>query len=47
MENQPAEFRMKVHLFGAVSSSGCANFVLKRTADDFEVWQRTNRIRDG
>ena len=36
MENQPAEFRMKVHLFGAVSSPGCANFALKRTADDFE-----------
>ena len=27
---------MKVHLFGAVSSPGCANFALKRTADDFE-----------
>ena len=37
MENQPTEFRMKVHLFGAVSSPGCANFALKRTADDFEV----------
>ena len=36
LENQPAEFRMKVHLFGAVSSPGCANFALKRTADDFE-----------
>ena len=36
MENQRAEFRMKVHLFGAVSSPGCANFTLKRTADDFE-----------
>ena len=37
MENQLTEFRMKVHLFGAVSSPGCANFALKRTADDFEV----------
>ena len=36
LENQPAEFRMKVHLFGAVSSPGCVNFALKRTADDFE-----------
>ena len=37
MENQPTESRMKVHLFGAVSSPGCANFALKRTAYDFEV----------
>ena len=27
---------MTVHLFGATSSPGCANFTLKRTADDFE-----------
>ena len=27
---------MTVHLFGATSSPGCANFALKRTADDFE-----------
>ena len=27
---------MKVHLFGAVSSPGCANFGLKRAADDGE-----------
>lgn len=30
------EYRMTVHLFGATSSPGCANFTLKRTADDFE-----------
>ncbi|XP_067027926.1 uncharacterized protein [Acropora muricata] len=36
MEKEPMEFRMKVHLFGAVSSPGCANFALKRTANDFE-----------
>lgn len=30
------EYRMTVHLFWAVSSSGCTNFVLKTTADDFE-----------
>ena len=35
--NQPlAEYRMTVHLFGAVSSPSCANFALKRTADDNE-----------
>lgn len=32
--NQP--YRMTVHLFGAVSSPSCANFALKRTADDNE-----------
>ena len=30
------EYRMKVHLFGASSSPGCANFGLKRAADDDE-----------
>ena len=35
-DSQPTEFRMRVHLFCAVSSPGCANFALIRTADDFE-----------
>ncbi|KAI2647225.1 Arginine--tRNA ligase [Labeo rohita] len=30
------EFRMTVHLFGAVSSPSCANFALRKTADDNE-----------
>jgi hypothetical protein len=30
------EYRMTVHLFGAGSSPGCANFGLKRIADDHE-----------
>nr|XP_057933833.1 uncharacterized protein LOC131132323 [Doryrhamphus excisus] len=30
----PVEHRMKVHLFGAVSSPSCANYALRRTADD-------------
>ncbi|XP_063964979.1 uncharacterized protein LOC135156433 [Lytechinus pictus] len=30
----PNEFRMKVHLFGAASSRGCANFGLRQTASD-------------
>lgn len=35
--SQPLEeFRMTVHLFGAVSSPSCANFVLRKTADDNE-----------
>jgi hypothetical protein len=31
---EPQEFRMLVHLFGATSSPSCANFALRRTADD-------------
>jgi hypothetical protein len=30
------EYRMTVHLFGAASSPSCANFALKRTADEAE-----------
>jgi hypothetical protein len=30
---EPKEFRMTVHLFGATSSPGCANFALKAAAD--------------
>ena len=32
----PVEYRMTVHLFGAGSSPGCANFALKRIASDHE-----------
>ncbi|XP_064116610.1 uncharacterized protein LOC135222453 [Macrobrachium nipponense] len=32
---EPTEFRMAVHLFGACSSPSIANFVLKQTASDF------------
>ncbi len=33
--NQPLkEYRMVVHLFGATSSSSCASYALKRTAED-------------
>ena len=35
-EKPVIEYRMKVHLFGAASSPGCANFGLKRAADDGE-----------
>ncbi len=34
LDNDPLEFRMTVHLFGAVSSPGCCNFALKQAADD-------------
>ena len=30
LENSPTEYRMTVHLFGAVSSPACANFALKK-----------------
>ncbi|XP_027881704.1 uncharacterized protein LOC114149792 [Xiphophorus couchianus] len=32
LESEPKEFQMKVHLFGAASSPGCANFGLKYLA---------------
>ena len=32
LKSRPSEFRMKVHLFGAASSPGCANFGLKYLA---------------
>ena len=32
----PVEYRMTVHLFGATSSPGCANFALKKAAEDSE-----------
>ena len=35
IDSKPTEFRMTVHLFGVTSSPECANFALKRTADDF------------
>ena len=34
--SDPIEYRMCVHLFGAASSRGCANFGLKHVADDHE-----------
>ncbi|KAL9989490.1 hypothetical protein ACROYT_G004049 [Oculina patagonica] len=34
LDNQPEEYQMMVHLFGGASSPSCANFALKRTAED-------------
>ena len=31
---EPVEYRMRVHLFGAVSSPSCANYALRRAAED-------------
>ena len=36
IEKEPEEYCMTVHLFGAGSSPACANYALKRTADDNE-----------
>lgn len=36
LKRDPVEFRMTVHLFCATSSPGCANFVLKTAADQYE-----------
>ena len=34
LNSQPQEFMMTVHLFGGVSSPSCANFALRKTAED-------------
>ena len=36
LTKEPMRYRMTVYLFGAGSSPGCCNFVLKKTADDHE-----------
>ena len=36
MDQPIKEYRMTVHLFGATSSPGCANFALRSTADKYE-----------
>ena len=36
LATDPVEYRMTVHLFGVLSSPGCANFLRKTTAEDFE-----------
>ena len=33
-KTEPAEYEMCVHIFGAISSPSCANYALKRTAED-------------
>nr|XP_054593643.1 uncharacterized protein LOC129160669 [Nothobranchius furzeri] len=37
LEQIPEEYRMTVHLFGAVSSPSCACYALRRTAEDNET----------
>ena len=37
LNKKPATYRMKVHLFGAASSPGCANYGLKYLAESFST----------
>ena len=37
LDTEPKEYRMAVHLFGAGSSPGCANFALKYLAQQHKV----------
>ncbi len=37
LEREPQEYRMTVHLFGAASSPGCANFGLKYLAQQHRL----------
>ena len=34
INRDPEEYQMMVHLFGSISSPSCANFTLRRTAED-------------
>ena len=34
LDTQPVEYQMRVHLFGGMSSPSCANFALKKMAED-------------
>lgn len=36
VERPPSEYRMRVHVFGAISSPSCANYALKKTAGQQE-----------
>ncbi|XP_022518476.2 uncharacterized protein LOC111188878 [Astyanax mexicanus] len=44
LETTPSVYRMKVHLFGAASSPGCANFGLKHLAEKSQGQFRKNTI---
>ena len=44
LDEEPTMYRMKVHLFGAVSSPACANFGLKRIAADHGTKETTKAV---
>ena len=41
IDNDPAVFRMKVHIFGAKSSPGCCNYGLKTITTDYKTTENT------
>ncbi|XP_070182296.1 uncharacterized protein [Littorina saxatilis] len=41
LSKPPVDYRMKVHLFGATSSPGCANFGLKQIGRDYRYLSET------
>ena len=45
LDSLPSVFRMKVHLFGAASSPGCANFGLKHLADQGQDQVRQDTVK--
>ena len=34
LDQEPVDYRMEVHLFGATSSPACSNFALRKAAED-------------
>ncbi|XP_037400478.1 uncharacterized protein LOC119265102 [Pygocentrus nattereri] len=45
LDVQPSTYRMKVHLFGAASSPGCANYALKHIAAEGEGYFSDDTIK--
>jgi hypothetical protein len=45
LDKEPVEYRLTVHVFGAVSSPSCANYALRRTALDHQE-QFGNEVTD-
>ena len=48
INSEPTDYRMRVHLFGATSSPGCANYGLKHVADHYRHLNNdaSNFLRD-
>ena len=49
LNSEPEEYQMMVHLFGATSSPSCANFALRRTAEDNQLEfskEAVNTVKD-
>ena len=44
LKGEPKIFRMTVHLFGAVSSPGCANFTLKKAAENQMLQKELDKL---